>query len=172
MGKPQGQVRVRGTCDAGHVTEAVSDPGRVRWEGPCAHDGCELTVKAKRIPGSTAKPEDVRTAGATDPADPLAVHEVEAWDDSAGLEFDDAPAGATGDAEPARPAKPARKPAAPRKTTRVRRPAGAGAGDGDGTGDGGANAAEPRAGRVARLRRGRRADGEGDRDWLVPGIFR
>src|SRR3954470_17724957 len=50
--KPRGQVRVRGTCKAGHVTEALSDPSRVTWEGTCSTDGCELPVKARRAPRS------------------------------------------------------------------------------------------------------------------------
>lgn len=46
----KGQVRVRGTCKAGHTTEARSDPGRVTWEGTCSTEGCELPVKARRMP--------------------------------------------------------------------------------------------------------------------------
>jgi hypothetical protein len=49
--KPGPGVRVRGTCAAGHTTEAMSDPGRVTWEGRCSHKGCELPVKGRRIPG-------------------------------------------------------------------------------------------------------------------------
>lgn len=49
--KPGPGVRVRGTCTAGHTTEAMSDPGRVTWEGACSHKGCQLPVKGRRIPG-------------------------------------------------------------------------------------------------------------------------
>jgi hypothetical protein len=51
--KAKGRVRVRGTCKAGHTTEAVTDPGRLRWEGPCADAGCGLQVRASRIPRET-----------------------------------------------------------------------------------------------------------------------
>src|SRR6185437_12121294 len=54
--KPGASVRVRGTCGEGHVTEATSAPGRVTWEGQCSHEGCDLPVKARRMPGRAAAP--------------------------------------------------------------------------------------------------------------------
>lgn len=43
-------LQVRGSCAVGHVTEVTADKGRTTWQGPCAHDGCDLPVKARRIP--------------------------------------------------------------------------------------------------------------------------
>lgn len=48
-GKASG-IKVRGSCRNGHVTEATSNPGRLTWEGPCSHEGCDLNLRAKRIP--------------------------------------------------------------------------------------------------------------------------
>ena len=41
---------MRGTCKNGHVTEREAAPGRVTWSGKCEEPGCELEVRAKRIP--------------------------------------------------------------------------------------------------------------------------
>src|SRR3954447_23570349 len=68
--KPRGQVRVRGTCKAGHVTEAVSDPGRVTWEGTCSTDGCELPVKARRAPRTRPEVTAPATTAPDDAGDP------------------------------------------------------------------------------------------------------
>ena len=79
MGRIRGQVRVRGTCKAGHTTEATSDPGRVTWEGPCAGDGCTCKVKARRIPSETkaaTSPATKAKAGAAGGDDPYHVIEV------------------------------------------------------------------------------------------------
>lgn len=43
-------VKVRGSCTAGHITEATAPPRRVTWNGTCSHDGCGLPVTARRIP--------------------------------------------------------------------------------------------------------------------------
>jgi len=50
-------VRVRGTCSRGHITETKSDPGRVTWHGPCATEGCDELVYAKRVPRDVRPPE-------------------------------------------------------------------------------------------------------------------
>src|SRR4051794_14665345 len=68
--KPRGQVRVRGTCKAGHVTEAVSDPGRVTWEGTCSTADCELPVKARRAPRSRPEVTAPATQAPADAGDP------------------------------------------------------------------------------------------------------
>src|SRR3954453_9133048 len=68
--KPRGQVRVRGTCKAGHVTEALSDPGRVTWEGTCSTDGCELPVKARRAPRTRPEVTAPATPAPADAGDP------------------------------------------------------------------------------------------------------
>lgn len=61
-------VPVRGTCAAGHTVDATSSPGRVTWEGPCTHGGCELKVHAKRVPKDrTAKPADAPAPAAANP---------------------------------------------------------------------------------------------------------
>src|SRR6185437_2378752 len=65
--KPGASVRVRGTCREGHVTEATSAPGRVTWEGSCSHEGCDLPVKARRMPGRVAAPVDSGTPGQGSP---------------------------------------------------------------------------------------------------------
>lgn len=63
-------MRVRGTCKAGHVTEALSDPGRVTWEGTCSTDGCELPVKARRAPRSRPEVTAPATPAPDDAGDP------------------------------------------------------------------------------------------------------
>lgn len=72
------RVKVRGACPAGHITEAVSDPGRVTWKGPCAHDGCTATVIARRAPAdptdpTPAAPVPVAAAGEESLSDPDAL---------------------------------------------------------------------------------------------------
>jgi hypothetical protein len=118
-------VRCRGTCKAGHTTEAEAEPGRVTWHGACATEGCEQKVYCRRVPADTpAPPPETRVAQ----SDPHRVLEVPGYRDEPAPP--DEPTD-TGD-EPGEPAPGATgEPApAPRKRKRQgagRRPAGAAA---------------------------------------------
>ena len=83
VSKPKRGVRVRGTCPAGHTTEAEAVPPRVTWRGDCSHDGCTETVLARRIPRETpeAKATDAQPAtdAGGDAGDPYAVREVTSY---------------------------------------------------------------------------------------------
>jgi hypothetical protein len=86
-GKPG--VLVRGSCAAGHVTETNAAGRRVTWEGTCATDGCDLPVKARRVPGDRVAPPPDPAAG--DGADShVTVVRVD--------DYDDTSSGAQGDA--------------------------------------------------------------------------
>lgn len=63
MATVKGQIPVRGVCRNGHTTEATSAKGRVTAEVPCSAPGCDLTVKARRIPAAA------KTKPAPAPAD-------------------------------------------------------------------------------------------------------
>ena len=71
--------KVRGTCNAGHVTERYADAGRVTWAGPCAKDGCDLTVRARRVPASrsAAAKDDPTPEPADDNGRSVTVKEVD-----------------------------------------------------------------------------------------------
>lgn len=63
---------MRGVCRNGHTTEATSAKGRVTAEVPCSASGCDLTVKARRIPAAAkTKPAPAPADDAT-PAKPAA----------------------------------------------------------------------------------------------------
>lgn len=51
------RVRVRGECAAGHVFEGVAPRGRLRYEGDCPVEGCELPLVARRVAEPVSKPK-------------------------------------------------------------------------------------------------------------------
>jgi hypothetical protein len=57
-------VKVRGSCSAGHITEAVAEKGRATWNGVCSVEGCGRKVTAKRVPRDRVPP----APPASDPA--------------------------------------------------------------------------------------------------------
>lgn len=72
-----GRVPVRGQCKAGHITEHVSDPGRITWSGECGADGCSERVHAKRIPTRAEHPDEPPADVHTPPEpEPETVREV------------------------------------------------------------------------------------------------
>src|SRR3954454_17878100 len=106
-------VRVRGTCKSGHITETTSAPGRVRWEGSCATPGCDLEVRASRVPAETpaAKATDaVPVPADNDSNDPHRGREVTSYGQQrssrARREHRPAPQPAPAAAEPAEPVLP------------------------------------------------------------------
>jgi hypothetical protein len=52
MTRKESGAKVRGTCKDGHVTEVVAGPRRITATVPCSFEGCERTVRCKRIPAS------------------------------------------------------------------------------------------------------------------------
>lgn len=114
MSRAQGQVPVVAYCTAGHTTRAVSDPGRLTWEGICGEPDCGLKVKGKRAPADALPPLDDAVPAGDDDADRYRVREVTSYRDDR-----------TGPAEPEppdgdEPAEPAPAAAAARTATRRR----------------------------------------------------
>lgn len=71
-------VKVRGTCKAGHITEATAQPGRVTWQGKCADNSCDLQVNARRIP----KDQIPSGESAVNADDPYRVIKVDSYGDT------------------------------------------------------------------------------------------
>lgn len=173
---------MRGTCRAGHTTEATSDPGRVTWEGPCSHPGCDLKVRGRRVPADTpAPPADTRTAAAGD-GDPYQVREV-----SYAAQHPARAAGARPDADPGgRQQRGAARAAAaaeggPAGVPPAGHPPAGGPGFTAPTGERAAGQPRDRDGRWAssRLRSWRERAGQrrteraaAEAEWVVPGVLR
>jgi hypothetical protein len=81
MSRAQGQVPVVAYCTAGHTTRAVSDPGRLTWEGICGEPDCGLKVKGKRAPADALPPLDDAVPAGDDDTDRYRVREVTSYRD-------------------------------------------------------------------------------------------